>query len=184
MDIGQIRGPSGSSVTGIVPTNAYPCLPSPEAPHTPSYVVIGANADSMYIRMMVAIGREDLTGPQYAQNHHRVEHQTEIEDAISAWTRSRTAQEVEDVLRAVSVPCGRVFSVKEIVENPHTEARGLVEEVWVGDEEEGWSIKMSKAVPVLEDCETKTRWAGPNLGEHNREVLVEELGLSEAEFTS
>lgn len=136
----------------------------------------------MYNRMMTAIGREDLTGPRYAQNHHRVEHQQEIEDAISAWTSNRTPEEVESVMRAVSVPCGRVFSAKEVVENEHTQARELVEEVWVGSQESGWSVKMSKAVPVLEGCDTRTRWAGPDLGQHNREVLMGELGLSEDEY--
>ncbi|EKM53701.1 uncharacterized protein PHACADRAFT_125618 [Phanerochaete carnosa HHB-10118-sp] len=181
---GKIRGPSGSSVTGIVPTNAYPCLPSPTNPSQPSFVVIGANADSMYTRLMTAIGRADLTGPDYAQNHHRVARQAEIEDAISAYTRTRTAEEVEDVLRVASVPCGRVFSVKEVVGNPHTEARGLVEEVWVGDEQRksGWMVKMPRVAPVLEGIDTSTRWAGPDLGQHNHEVLCGELGLSETEL--
>ena len=85
-------------------------------------------------------------------------------------------------MRGASVPCGRVFSVKEVVENPHTQVRGLVEDVWVGSQDDGWSVKMSKAVPVLQGCDTTTRWAGPNLGEHNREVLIGELGLSEAEY--
>lgn len=146
--------------------------------------MIGANADSIYNRMMTAIGRTDLTGPKYAQNHHRVEQQKVIEDAISAWTSQRTPEEVEEVLRAVGVPCGRVFSVKEVVENPHTEARGIVEDVWVGDEESGWNVKMPKVVPVLEGCDAKTRWAGPDLGQHNHEVLVEELGLDEAELAA
>ncbi|TFY58627.1 hypothetical protein EVJ58_g6305 [Rhodofomes roseus] len=155
---GKIRGPSGSSVTGIVPTNAYPCKPSPSSPDIPSFIVIGANADSMY---------------------------QEIEDAISSWTREHTAEEVEEVLQGVGVPSGRVLSVKEIVDNPQVKARGLVEEVWVGDEarEKGWNVKMPKVTPVLEGCDTKTRWAGPDLGQHNREVLVGELGLSEAELT-
>ena len=64
-------------MTGIVPTNAYPCKPAPSAPSVPSYVVIGANADSIYNRLMTALGRADLTGPDYAQNHHRVERQKE-----------------------------------------------------------------------------------------------------------
>lgn len=170
-------------MTGIVPTNAYPCKPSPNSPNIPSFVVIGANADSMYIRLMNAIGRPDLTGPSYAQNHHRVERQTEIEEAISAWTRTRTAEEVEEVLHPVSIPAGRVFSVKEVVESEHTKARGIVEDVWVGRKDNGWNVKMPKVSPVLEGCEPKTRWAGPELGQHNREVLVDELGLSEAELT-
>ncbi|KAI0343595.1 L-carnitine dehydratase/bile acid-inducible protein F [Trametopsis cervina] len=179
---GKIRGPSGSSVTGIVPTNAYPCLPSPSAPDAPSYIVIGANADSIYIRMMKAMERGDLTGPDYAHNQHRVERQAEIEQAISDWTKTRTPEQVEEVLRAAGVPCGRVFNVKEVVENPHTQARGLVEDVWVGSEEEGWNVKMSKVAPVLEGYDLKTRWAGPELGQHNYEVLVQELGLSESEL--
>lgn len=138
----------------------------------------------MYNRLMNAIGRPDLTGPNYAQNHHRVERQTEIEEGISAWTKTKTAEEVEEVLRHVSVPCGRVFSVKEVVENPHSEARGLVEEVWVGDakRENGWTVKMPRVTPVLEGVDTSTRWAGPDLGQHNFEVLCGELGLSEAEL--
>ncbi|KAI0629554.1 CoA-transferase family III [Trametes polyzona] len=160
---GKIRGPSGSSLTGIVPTNAYPCKPAPSAPHTPAYIVIGANSDSIYARLMRALGRDDLVGPAFAQNHDRVARQAEIERAIAAWTRARTAEEAEA-------------------------ARGLVEDVWVpkkegeGGFEGGWSVKMSRAVPVLEGCDTKTRWAGPELGEHNREVLIGELGLAEEEF--
>ncbi|KAI0090802.1 CoA-transferase family III [Irpex rosettiformis] len=179
---GKIRGPSGSSVTGIVPTNAYPCFPSPSAPGTPSYIVIGANADSIYKRMMQAIGREDLTGHEYAHNHHRVEKQAEIEEAISAWTKQHTPEQVQEILTKVNVPCGRVFSVKEVMENEHTQARGLVEDVWVGTEEKGWNVKMSKVTPILEGCDIKTRWAGPELGQHNYEVLVEKLGLSEDEL--
>ncbi|KAM5537973.1 hypothetical protein V8D89_008449, partial [Ganoderma adspersum] len=162
-----------SSVTGIVPTNAYPCAPAPEAPTVPTYVVIGANADSIYNRLMGALQREDLTGPEYAHNQHRVARQVEI----------------EDTLRAVGVPVGRVLNVKDIVESEHTKARGLVEDVWVskaggeGEHEDGgWTVNMSKVVPVLDGCDTKTRWAGPELGQHNREVLIGELGLDEAEF--
>ena len=138
----------------------------------------------MYNRLMNAIGRPDLTGPDFAQNHHRVARQTEIEDGIAAYTRTRTAEEVEAVLHEVSVPCGRVFSVKEVVENPHSEARGLVEDVWVGDAEHqnGWTVKMPRVTPVLEGVDTSTRWAGPDLGQHNVEVLCGELGLSGEEL--
>ena len=98
--------------------------------------------------MMTAIGRTDLVGENYAHNQHRVEHQTEIEKAISDWTGVRTAEEVEDVLREAGVPVGRVFNVKDIVENSHTKARGRVEDDWVGNEVDGWNVKMSKVVPV------------------------------------
>ncbi|KAK7691938.1 hypothetical protein QCA50_005343 [Cerrena zonata] len=181
---GKIRGPSGSSITGIVPTNAYPCLPSPEFPDKPSYIVIGANSDSIYNRMMTAMGREDLIGPNYAQNHHRVSRQKDIEDAISSWTSSRTAEEVEKAMRNASVPVGQVFSIKEIAENEHVNARGILEDIWVGDKETGWNLKVAKVTPILDGCDVPTRWAGPDLGQHNRQVLVEELGLTEDELTS
>ncbi|TFK50751.1 CoA-transferase family III [Heliocybe sulcata] len=205
---GKIRGPSGSSLTGIVPTNAYPCLPSPSAPSSPTYIIIGANGDSIYARLMHAMGRSDLLGTDFQHNHHRVARQAEIEKAISDWTSRRSVEEVEAALKEAGVPTGRVNNVKEIVENEQVRERGFVEEVWVdgrrsrskaGDKEEepwihedgvemkvtasadaesGWYVKMPKVVPVLEGSDARTRWAGPQLGEHNEEVLVGELGLS------
>ncbi|KAG6824778.1 hypothetical protein H0H93_001538, partial [Arthromyces matolae] len=121
---GKTRGPSGSSVTGIVPTNAYPCIPDPSAPLIPTYVVIGANGDSIYQRLMETIGRSDLTGPSYAQNHHRVSRQSEIETAISDWTRRHSVEEVIETMNRVGVPVGRVVTVKEVLESEQTKARG------------------------------------------------------------
>ncbi|KAH0829019.1 CoA-transferase family III [Lanmaoa asiatica] len=179
---GKVRGPSGSSVTGIVPTNAYPCLPSPTKPSTLPYIIIGANGDNLYARLMRAVGREDLIGPDYAQNQHRVARQTEIEEAISDWTRVRPAEEVFDLLDKAGIPVGRVVSVKEIMENEHVKARGAVEDVWVGETHSGWNVKMPNVFPVLEGSGAKTRWAGPNLGEHSDDVLIKELGLDAKEL--
>lgn len=189
---GVIRGPSGSSVTGIVPTNAYPCRSAPSTPEMPAYVVIGANADSMYERLMKRIGREDLTGESYKHNHHRVIHQATIEEAISSWTREHTVEEVLEALHEIGVPGGRIANVRDIVENEHIIARGAIEDVWVGGPagsedaastkgRAGWNVKMPRVVPVLGDMETKTRWAGPELGAHNEEVLCGELGLAREE---
>ncbi|VDC00837.1 unnamed protein product [Peniophora sp. CBMAI 1063] len=189
---GAIRGPSGSSVTGIVPTNAYPCRAAASTSDMPTYVVIGANADSMYERLMKRIGREDLTGESYKHNQHRVKHQTVIEEAISAWTREHTVEEVLEALHEIGVPGGRIANVRDIVENEHVVARGAVEDVWVGGPagpedaantkgRVGWNVKMPRVAPVLGDMETKTRWAGPDLGAHNEEVLCGELGLARAE---
>ncbi|KII95395.1 hypothetical protein PLICRDRAFT_48356 [Plicaturopsis crispa FD-325 SS-3] len=180
----KIRGPSGSSITGVVPTNAYPCLPTLDA-QTPTYIIIGANGESLYTRLMTAIGRLDLVGENYQPNSRRVERQEEIEDAISAWTRTRTAEAVEDAMRAAGVPVGRVNSVKEVVENEQNIARGAVEDVWVpgvGDGE-GWNVKMPGVFPLLEGHSGKTRWAGPDLGEHTLEVLRGDLlGLKNDEI--
>ncbi|KAG6829024.1 hypothetical protein H0H92_005932 [Tricholoma furcatifolium] len=175
---GKTRGPSGSSVTGIVPTNAYPCLPDPSAPSIPTYVVIGANGDSIYNRLMEAVNRTDLTGPAYAQNHHRVTHQAEIEEAIASWTRQHTVEDVIQAMNRVGVPVGRVVTVKEVVEGEQVKARGAVQDVWVGGEENGWKVKMQGTFPVIDGVDPQPKWAGPDLGFHTNEVLMGDLGLS------
>jgi len=185
---GVVRGPSGSSVTGIVPTGAYPCAPAPSAPADaqPDYVIIGANADSMYERLMRAMDRADLTGPAFANNQRRVARGAEIEDAITAWTRARTRDEVLRVLDEIGVPAGRIANVRDIVASEQVRERGAVEDVWVpgGGEAGGWTVKMPGVAPRLEGVYAGTRWAGPDLGAHNREILCGELGLSAEELNA
>ena len=182
----QIRGPSGSSVTGIVPTNAYPCLPDPDSPGVPSYIVIGANGDTIYNKLMNVVGRPDLTGPAYQQNHHRVERQTQIENAISHWTRQHSAEDVLTAMTRAGVPVGRVVSVKDIVEGEQIQARGAIQDVWVdgnGDgRQEGWNLKMTGTFPMLEGVSSVPQWAGPELGCHTDEVLQNDLGLTNVEI--
>ncbi|CAK5264526.1 unnamed protein product [Mycena citricolor] len=172
----KVRGPSGSSVTGIVPTNAYPCLPDPAAPMTPVYIVIGANGDSIYARLMKVIGAPHLIGPDYAQNHHRVSRKEEIETAISAWTSNLSAEEVEKKLAAEKIPVGRVLSVREIVSSEQVVSRGAIQDVKV--DSGGWDVKMPGTFPVLEGCDSAPRWAGPDLGAHTSEVLATYLDLT------
>jgi len=199
---GVVRSPSGSSVTGIVPTGAYPCAPaapsaSADADAQPEYVIIGANADSMYERLMLAMDRADLTGPGFENNQHRVKRRVEIEDAIVAWTRQRTRDEVLRVLDQVGVPAGRVATVRDIVASEQVQERAAVEDVWVpgrvpsatahGDEngeDVGWTVKMPGVAPRLEGVHACTRWAGPDLGAHNKEILCGELGLSAEELNA
>ncbi|RDB20795.1 Succinyl-CoA--D-citramalate CoA-transferase [Hypsizygus marmoreus] len=177
---GKTRGPSGSSVTGIVPTNAYPCLSDPTSPTIPTYIVIGANGDTIYNRLMHAVNRPDLTGPLYQHNHHRVAWQAEIETAISDWTSQHTVEEVIEVMNKAGVPVGRVVTVKEVVEGEQVNARGAIREVDVngGEAHGGWSVKMQGTFPVLDDVDPQPKWAGPDLGFHTDEVLMSDLGLS------
>ena len=194
---GVVRSPSGSSVTGIVPTGAYPCAPAPSAPpdSPPDYVIIGANADSMYERLMCTIGRADLTGAAFAKNLHRVARRGEIEEAIVAWTSAHTREEVLRALDQIGVPAGRVASVRDIVTNEQVQERGAVEAVWVPgqahrgsssttgtSDESGWMVRMPGVAPRLEGVHARTRWAGPDLGAHNEEILCGELGLSTEEL--
>ena len=187
---GVIRGPSGSSVTGIVPTNAYPTSISS------AYVVIGANGESVYERLMNAIGRPDLVGPNYAHNHRRVARQAEIEEAISAWTSQRTPEEICKAMDQARVPVGRISNIKDIMENEHVRERGMIEKIHIpgpnearsegstatpAHESDGWDLEVARVHPLLE-CDSNTRWAGPDLGQHNREVFFELLGLTQMEI--
>ncbi|EEB89897.1 hypothetical protein MPER_11958 [Moniliophthora perniciosa FA553] len=164
------------------------CLPDPEHPSLPSYIVIGANGDTLYNKLMNVVERPDLTGPSFQQNHHRVAKQAEIDGGISDWTRKRSTKEVMDILTAAGIPVGRVVSVKDIVEGEQIQARGAVQEAWVqGNEEtklDGWNIKMTGTFPVLEGVDPKPKWAGPDLGYHTDEVLRGDLGLTDLEINN
>ena len=105
---GAIREPSGSTVTGIVPTNTYQCADG-------AYVIIGANADSMFQRLMRAAGRPDLADdPRLVNNNGRVEHEAEIDAAISSWTNTKDIDDVLEVLDSASVPAGPIYSVADM----------------------------------------------------------------------
>lgn len=168
---GVIREPSGSTLTGIVPTNTYLCRDG-------KYVVIGGNGDSIYKRLMTAIGQPDLgTDSRLADNAGRVIHEAEIDAAITAWTSSLDAADVLSQLEAVSVPSGPIYSVVDMMRDPHFQARGLFQEVEI----DGKPLKLPALVPRLSETPGNTEWPGPEVGSHNDEIFGQLLGLSDAE---
>ncbi|KAE9394566.1 CoA-transferase family III [Gymnopus androsaceus JB14] len=184
---GKIRGPSGSSSHRHRPYERISVSPFCRSTTIPSYIVIGANGDSIYNRLMEVIERPDLVGPSYAQNHHRVERQEIIENAISSWTSRHTTEQVLIAMKAKGVPVGRVVSVKDVVGGEQVKARGAVRDVWVDGNEsgrDGWNVKMTGTFPVLEGCDSQPKWAGPDLGYHTEEVMLKELGMTEAEVAN
>ena len=171
---GIVREPSGSTLTGIVPTNTYPCADG-------RYVIVGGNGDSIFRRLMRAAGRDDLADdPRLAGNAGRVAHQNEVDDAIARWTRTLDADRVLVVLDGAGVPAGPIYSVADMVEDPQYNARGLFETVEAGGE----PLKIPAITPKLGRTPGATLWPGPELGAHNREVYVGALGLDEAELRS
>ena len=127
---------------------------------------------------MTAIGRADLTGPDYAQNHHRVVRQPEIELAISTWTAQHTPTEVIETMDKAGVPVGRVVNVEDIMKNEQVAARGTIREVPIKD----WTVKMQGTFPVIEGVDAQPKWAGPDLGSHTDQVLKEDLRLTDSEI--
>ena len=171
---GIVREPSGSTLTGIVPTNTYPCADG-------RYVIIGGNADSIFKRLMQAAGRDDLAGdPRLSDNAGRVAHQREVDDAIAQWTRSLDAERVLDILDGAGVPAGPIYSVADMLRDPQYNARGLFETVDVAGE----PLRIPALTPKLDRTPGETLWPGPEVGAHNREIYVDRLGLDEAALRS
>ena len=169
---GHIRERSGAKLAGIVPTNTYSCSDG-------KYVIIGGNGDSIFQRLMQAIGRDDLArDPRLAHNPGRVAHEAEIDEAIEAYTSQRTFAEVYEVLTRAEVPAGPIHSVADIARDPQFAARAMFDSVQLPD---GSALKVPAYVPKLSRTPGQSEWAGPTLGQHNDEVYGELLGLSEAE---
>ncbi len=168
--LGLVRQREGAKLTGIVPTNTYLCADG-------QYIIIGGNGDSIFKRVMRAAGRADMADdPRFATNADRVKHEAEVDAAISAWTATLSAAEVAARMEEAVVPVGRLYDAKDIVQDPHYQARGMFEEVEVG----GRPLKIPAMAPKLKGTPGRTDWPGPELGSHNREVFGGLLGLDAA----
>ena len=160
--LGFVRERSGASLPGIVPSNTYSCRDG-------KYVVIGANSDGIFKRMMLAIGREDLANdPALASNTGRVARTEELDQAISEWTMRHDMEEVLAVLNAAEVPASKIYSIADIVNDVHYQARQMIEQFKLKD---GQKLKLPGIVPKLSETPGGTEWLGPELGEHTAEIL-------------
>ncbi len=167
----QIRQPSGSTLTGIVPTNTYLCADE-------KHVVIGANGDSIYRRLMEAMGRSDMANDaRYADNAGRVEHESVIDAAIAQWTGSLASQEVIRLLEEADVPVGPIYAADDMLTDEHYQARGLFEDVQVGENQ----LKIPAIMPKLSKTPGRTDWPGGEVGTHTDEIL-HEVGYAESEI--
>jgi crotonobetainyl-CoA:carnitine CoA-transferase CaiB-like acyl-CoA transferase len=159
---GAVRGAAGSALPGIAPSNAYRCADG-------AYVLVAGNGDSIFRRLMQAIGRNDLgTDPGLARNDGRVARVAEIDAAISAWTEQRGIDSVIATLEAAGVPVGRIYSVADIAADPQYLARDMI--VQTADAH-GRPLKVPGIVPKLSATPGSLRTPAPRLGEHNTSVL-------------
>ncbi len=169
---GLIRQPSGSTVTGIVPTNTYRCADD-------KFVIIGGNGDSIYRRLMDTAGRKDLAeDPRLQNNAGRVEHEAEIDQALSDWCAGLPSVEVLRQLDAAKVPAGPIYDAADMAADTHFQSRNLFESVSINGE----PLKIPAIMPKMTETPGSTRWPGPEIGSHNREVLCDVLGLSEQDY--
>jgi crotonobetainyl-CoA:carnitine CoA-transferase CaiB-like acyl-CoA transferase len=169
---GVIREPSGTTVTGIVPTNTYRC-------NDGKYVIIGGNGDGIFKRLMIAAGHPEMANdPAMANNQGRVQHEVTIDNALAQWCLNHDSKAIIATLEAERVPVGPIYSVKDMMADPHYQARGMFEQVEVN----GKPLKIPAIIPKLTASPGATDWSGPMLGSHTVEVLGEVLGLNDEEM--
>jgi crotonobetainyl-CoA:carnitine CoA-transferase CaiB-like acyl-CoA transferase len=168
---GLVRERTGSTLPGIAPSNTYLCADG-------KYIVIGANGDSIFKRLMHAIGRSDVAeNPRYANNQGRAEDVAYIDQVIEEWTKQHTLKEAQRLLDEAAVPVGPIYSIEEIVQDEHYRERGMVEEIDLPD---GEKVLFPGVVPKLSETPGTHEWVGPSLGEHNEEIFEKLLQLDPA----
>ncbi len=168
--LGFKRERAGNALPGITPSNTY-------ATRDGKFVIIGANNDAIFKRMMICAGRADLADdPTLANNTGRVPRTAELDKAIGDWTGQHDLADVLKTLEDVEIPAGRVYDPEDIVNDMHYKARKMIEQWKLPD---GKPMRIPGVMPKLTDTPGGTRWLGPKLGEHTAEVLSA-LGYSDA----
>jgi len=158
---GAVREAAGSALPGIAPSNAYRCQDG--------FALIAGNGDSIFKRLMQAIGRVDLGADEaLAGNAGRVARADEIDAAIGAWSAGRTVAEVLAVLDAAQVPAGRIYTVADIAADPHYRARGMLQAQPLAD---GSVLTLPGIVPKLSRTPGHHHRPAPGLGQDNEQVL-------------
>ncbi|NKJ48145.1 carnitine dehydratase [Burkholderia sp. SG-MS1] len=170
--LGHVRERSGGALPGIAPSNTY-------RTEDDGYVVIAGNSDPIFKRLMQLIGRPDLADdPALAHNDGRAKQSAMLDQAITAWTSRHATDDVLAALERAEVPSGRIYSVADIVADPHYQARDMLLQAQLPG---GASVKMPGIVPKLSDTPGEVRWQGPTLGEHTGSVLGE-LGFDKEDI--
>jgi crotonobetainyl-CoA:carnitine CoA-transferase CaiB-like acyl-CoA transferase len=163
---GIVRERTGATLEGIAPSNTYMCKDG-------KYIVIAANSDSIFSRFMNAIGRTDLAeNPTYSNNQGRAQNAEYLDDIIEEWTKRYPQKEVQRILDEAGVPVGPIYSIEDIVNDEHFQARDMLQTVTLPD---GENVLVPGIVPKLSETPGSIEWIGPELGQHNEEVLGKKL---------
>ena len=171
---GEVRQAGGSALPGIAPSNAYLCADG-------GYVLIAGNGDSIFKRLMNLIGRADLANdPALENNDGRVARVAELDRAIGDWAQTMTTNQALQLLDSVAVPAGKIYTVADIVSDPHYKARGNIESIQMHD---GTKLEVPSVLPKLSRTPGSIKTLAPDIGENTDEIL-QSIGLTEAQVAS
>jgi formyl-CoA transferase len=172
---GVVRGPSGTRLERIAPSNIYRSADG-------SWVVIAANQDTVFRRLCAAMEQPELaTDDRFANHVARGRNQDELDKIIGAWAAERQPTDIIATLSAAGVISGPINTVAEVVEDPQLKARGMLVEHF--DERINRPVLGPGVVPVLSETPGSVRNAGSaRPGQHNEEIYRGLLGRSTAEL--
>lgn len=167
------RERTGSALPNIAPSNLYECQDGS--------FLIAANQDTVFARLCEAMGKPDMASdPRYLTHSARGANQDELDGLIEEWTRTKTIDEVDELMQQYGVPAGKIFRAEEMLDDPHFKARNAIVDV---ESERFPGLKMQNIFPLLSKTPGEIRWPGPEkLGQHNKEVYGELLGFSDAKL--
>jgi len=170
----EVRQAGGSALPGIAPSNAYLCADG-------GYVLVAGNGDSIFKRLMGMIGRDDLgNDPALENNDGRVARVAELDQAIGQWAKTMTTDQALQLLDAVAVPAGKIYTVADIASDPHYKARGNIETIQMRD---GTTLDVPGVIPKLSRTPGSIKSLAPDIGE-NTDAILHDIGLSDDQVAS
>jgi formyl-CoA transferase len=169
---GEVRQAAGSALPGIAPSNAYLCKDG-------AYVLIAGNGDSIFKRLMTAIGYPAMANnPEFSDNTGRVKHIVQIDDVIGAWALLHNVDEVLQVLEQAKVPAGKIYTAADIAQDPHFRAREmLLSQI----DAHGDELLVPGIVPKLSRTPGELKRVAPEIGQDN-EAVLRGIGLSQEQI--
>jgi formyl-CoA transferase len=171
---GEVRQAAGSALPGIAPSNAYLCADG-------GYVLVAGNGDSIFKRLMKAIGRDDLANdPELENNDGRVKRVAELDRAIGEWAKTVSASDALQLMDSVAVPVGRIYTVADIANDPHYKARENIHTIKMQD---GSKLDVPAVIPKLSRTPGSIKTLAPNIGENTDEIL-KSIGLDDFQIAS
>ncbi|UOR13561.1 CaiB/BaiF CoA transferase family protein [Halobacillus amylolyticus] len=160
--LGAVRERTGSALPGIAPSNTYQC-------NDGKYIVVGGNGDAIFKRLMNAIGQSDLAADErFQSNSGRAAHADYLDEVIEEWTTTVDFETALTTLDEARVPAGPIYSIEDIVNDPHYLSREMIQNFQMNEEE---SLKIPGVVPKMSETPGETKWLGPELGQHTDEVM-------------